>query len=67
MKNFDPAVMTNGNGGDFEYSMSKYMAEELWRNRKGEEKKMGKQDFFCHWVNTQLGLMGTCIGVKFTQ
>lgn len=67
MKNFDPTVMTNGNGGDFEYAMSYDMADALWKARKGEEKKMQKQQFFCHYVNTQLGLLGTCVGVKITK
>lgn len=67
MKNFDPSVMTNGNGGDFEYTMSQELADALWKARKGEEKKMQKQQFFCHYVNTQLGLFGNCVGVKITK
>jgi hypothetical protein len=43
------------------------MADELWAHRKNDEKKMGKQEFFCYYVNTQLGLRGNCIGVKILK
>lgn len=72
MSKFDPTVMNKMNGFadglDFEYTMSKAMADELWNHcRKGDEKKMEKEQYFCHYVNTQLGLCGNCIGVKITQ
>jgi hypothetical protein len=70
-KKFDPTVMNKMNGfadgPDFEYSMGQEMADELWAHRKNDEKKMGKQEFFCYYVNTQLGLRGNCIGVKILK
>ena len=40
----------------FEYNMSKEMAIELLKNRKGDEKNMNPQDYFVKIVNEQFGL-----------
>ena len=41
----------------FEYNMSKEMAMELLKNRKGDEKKMEPQKYLVKFVNEQMGLM----------
>lgn len=46
---------------EFEYIMPAEIADQLWKGQKGD-----KQKFLCDYVNTELGLMGTCIGVKIS-
>ena len=40
----------------FEYNISQEMADELLKNRRGEEKKMKPQDFLIKYVNEQMCL-----------
>ena len=40
----------------FEYNMSKEMAMELLKNRKGDEKKKDNQEYLINVVNEQFGL-----------
>jgi hypothetical protein len=40
----------------FEYNMSKTMATELLKNRKGSEKNMDPQAFLVKYVNEQMCL-----------
>lgn len=40
----------------FEYNMSKEMAIELLKNRKGDEKKKDNQEYLIKVVNEQFGL-----------
>ena len=37
------------------------------KDKQEQYEKMQKQEFFCHYVNTQLGLFGNCVGVKITK
>lgn len=41
----------------FEYKMSKAMADEVLKNRKGEDKKMEPQKYLVKFVNEQMGLL----------
>lgn len=52
---------------EFKYQMSEAMAKELMKNKKGEEKQMRPQEFLCHWVNQNCGIMGNCIQVTTTK
>ena len=47
----------------FEYKMSKEMANEYLKNRKGPEKNKRPQEFLCNLVNTEFGIRGNCIRV----
>lgn len=47
----------------FEYKMSKEMANEYLKNRKGPEKNKRPQEFLCNLVNTEFGIIGNCIRV----
>ena len=40
----------------FEYNMSKEMAMELLKSRKGDEKKKDNQEYLVNVVNEQFGL-----------
>ena len=40
----------------FEYNMSKEMAMELLKNRKGDEKKKDNQEYLVMILNQQFGL-----------
>jgi hypothetical protein len=40
----------------FEYKMSKAMADEVLKNRKGDDKKAQNQDYLVKYVNEQFGL-----------
>lgn len=40
----------------FEYNMTKEMAMELLKNRKGDEKKKDNQEYLVKVVNEQFGL-----------
>ena len=48
-----------------EYVMSKTMANELLKNRKGEERKMHPQKYLAQYVTEQFGLMYPCIRVTY--
>lgn len=52
------------NGYGFEYVMSKTLAEQLLKDRKGDEKKMDNQKYLIKIVNEQFGVMGTCFKVS---
>jgi hypothetical protein len=47
----------------FEYTMSKTMADELLKARKGESRKMQPQEYLCKYVNEQFGLLYPVVGV----
>lgn len=47
----------------FEYKMSREMANEYLKNRKGPEKNKRPQEFLCNLVNTEFGIRGNCIRV----
>ena len=49
-----------------EYSMTKTMATEILKNRKGDDRKMNPQDYLCKYVNEQMGLMYKCTRVTIT-
>ena len=49
--------------GDFEYKMSKELADSLLKGRKGEEKKKHPKEFLCSVVNEQFGIKGNCANV----
>lgn len=50
-------------GRTFEYVMTKTMADEVLKNRVGEEKKTNPKDYLIKYVNQEFGIMGTCINV----
>ena len=52
--------------GSIEYSMPDAMANELMKTRKGEEKKLNKQDFLIKYVNEECGLLRNCTKVVTT-
>ena len=52
--------------GSVEYSMPEAMANELMKSRKGEEKKLTKQDFLIKYVNEVCGLLYNCVKVVTT-
>lgn len=54
----------NQYGPYFEYNMSKAMASDLLTNRIGEDKKMRPHDYLVKVVNSEFGVMGTCIKVN---
>lgn len=47
--------------GNFEYAMPREMAKMILDKK---DKKGDIQKTLCVYVNEQLGLLGTCIGVK---
>ena len=51
--------------GNFEYKMSKEMANAYLNARKGEEKKKHPQEYLCQVVNNEFGIKGTCTKVLF--
>ena len=54
------------NGYGFEYVMSKALADQLLKDRKGDGKKMDNQKYLVKIVNEQFGIMGTCFKVSTT-
>lgn len=52
--------MKNNN---FEYKMSKEMANAYLKDRKGEERKKHPQKYLCEVVNNEFDIMGTCTRV----
>ena len=51
--------------GNFEYKMTKEMANAYLNARKGEEKKKHPQEYLCQIVNDNFGIKGTCTRVLF--
>ena len=51
--------------GNFEYKMTKEMANAYLNARKGEEKKKHPQEYLCRIVNNEFGIKGTCTRVLF--
>ena len=49
--------------GSIEYIMPNKMAEELLKNRKGEEKNMPTQAYLQKYVNEELRLLYNCVKV----
>ncbi len=52
-----------GKVGAVEYQMPQMMADELLKERKGQEKNMRPQDYLVKYVNEQCGLMYNCVRV----
>lgn len=46
--------------GDFEYKMSKEMADMYLKSRKGEDKNKHPQEYLRYIVDTQFGIKGVC-------
>ena len=51
--------------GDFEYKMTKEMADAYLKDRKGTDKNKHPQDYLCQVVNNEFGIKGTCTRVLF--
>ena len=45
---------------EFEYVMSKQMADEYIRSRSGEDLKLRPKDYLMKVVNEDMGIYGTC-------
>lgn len=52
--------------GNIEYRMSKEMANNILKTRKGNDQRMNPQKYLCKYVNDVLGLKGNCILVTTT-
>ena len=50
---------------NFEYKMSKEMANVYLKDRKGEERKKHPQKYLCEIINNEFGIMGTCTRVTY--
>ena len=50
---------------NFEYKMSKEMANTYLKDRKGEERKKHPQKYLCEIINNEFGMMGTCTRVTY--
>lgn len=55
-----------GKCGSVEYQMSKKMADELLKSRKGSDRNMQPQDYLIKYVNEQCGLLYNCTKVVTT-
>ena len=53
------------NKGDFEYKMTKEMADAYLKGRKGTDKNKHPQEYLCNVVNSEFGIKGTCTRVLF--
>ena len=62
-KNKKKVVVSNK--GDFEYKMTKEMANAYLNSRKGDDKKKRPQEYLCQIVNNEFGVKGTCTRVLF--
>lgn len=51
--------------GDFEYKMTKEMADAYLKGRKGPDKNKHPQEYLCQVVNNEFGIKGTCTRVLF--
>ena len=56
-------IMAIQKPGAIEYKMPEKMAQELLKNRKGDEAKMRPNDFLCMVVNENFGLLYNCVNV----
>ena len=56
---------TINNIGNFEYKMSKEMADAYLKSRNGADKNKHPQEYLCDIVNSQFGIKGTCTRVLF--
>ena len=54
------------NKGDFEYKMSKDMADFYLKTRKGTDKSKHPQEYLCELVNSEVGIKGNCSRVLTT-
>lgn len=54
-----------GQKGDFEYKMTKEMADAYLKSRKGTDKNKHPQDYLCQVVNNEFGIKGNCTRVLF--
>ena len=48
-----------------EYIMSKEFANNLLKERKGEDRKMHPQKYLCEYVNSQYNLLYPCARVTY--
>ena len=48
--------------GDFEYKMTKEMADAYLKGRKGTDKNKHPQDYLCQVVNNEFGIKGNPVG-----
>lgn len=51
--------------GNFEYKMTKEMANAYLKDRKGTDKNKHPQDYLCQVVNNEFGIKGNCTRVLF--
>lgn len=51
--------------GDFEYKMTKEMADSILKSRKGADKNKHPQEALCQYVNEEFGIKGNCTRVLF--
>lgn len=49
----------------YEYKMTPEYASFVLSLRKKEQSKLEPQAYLCEWVNSQCGLMGTCVKVQY--
>lgn len=54
-----------GQKGNFEYKMSKEMANAYLKGRKSTDKNKHPQDYLCQIVNNEFGIKGNCTRVLF--
>ena len=47
----------------FEYKMPEELAKTILKQRKKEQSKVEPQAYLCNYVNSQCGMMGTCVSV----
>lgn len=52
--------------GAVEYQMSKKMADDLLKVRKGADKNLQPQEFLIKYVNEECGLLRNCVKVVTT-
>lgn len=66
-ENFGTSIISYGGGtgkvGAVEYQMPQAMADELLKERKGQEKNMRPQEYLVKFVNEQCGLLYNCVRV----
>ena len=63
MTNNKNTKSTNHVLGDYDYKMSKALADSYLKGRKGDDRKKHPQEFLCEMVNEQFGLKGNCVNV----
>ena len=62
-KNTSVKVPKNACGPYYEYVMPKGMAEAYLDQRKGAEKGVNWRDYLAGVVNTEFGILGTCVSL----